>query len=120
MELNDIDNWNSSEVKTIEITYDYSPRPLTLQVRKFKPHEGDMLHRSWKHGGVKKSVLLPPYAIASFEAAEKIYRDYITQEGHEFFASTIDSSNGLLWETMRTAIKASKNAMVSLYFLCRQ
>jgi hypothetical protein len=116
MELNDIDNWNSTEVKTIQITYDYSPQPLTLQVRKFKPHEGDMLHRSWKHGSVKKSVLLPPYAIASFEAAEKIYQDYINQNGSEFFASTIDRNNRLLWETMSAAIKASNHAMVSFYF----
>jgi len=120
MELNDIDNWNSPEVKTIQITYDYSDRPLTLQVRQFKPHEGDMLHRSWKHDGVKKSVLLPPYAIASFEAAEKIYKDYINQEGDKFFYSTIDGNNKLLWETMSAAIKASNHAMVCFFYLFRQ
>lgn len=115
-DLNDIDNWYSPEEKTIQITYDYSPAPLTLQVRKFKPREGDMLHRSWKHGSVKKSVPLPPYAIASFKTAEKIYRDYINEHGTEFFASTIDKNNSLLRETMSAAIKASNHAMVSLRF----
>jgi len=117
MELNDIDNWDSSEVKTIQITYDYSPRPLVLQVRKFKPQEGDLLHRSWKHGGVKKSVSIPPYAIASFEAAEKTYEDYINQDGEYVFDTTIDKSSGLLRETMSAAIKASNHAMVSSIFL---
>ncbi len=120
MELNNIENWYSPEVKTIQITYDYSPRPLALPVRKFKPHDGDMLHRSWKYGGVKKSVLLPPYAIASFEAAEKIYKDYINQDGSQFFASTIDRNNRLLWETMSAAIKASDYAMVSFTFPWQQ
>jgi hypothetical protein len=77
-----------------------------------------MLHRSWKHGSVKKSVLLPPYAIASFKTAEKIYQDYINEHGTEFFASTIDKNNSLLWETMSAAIKASNHAMVSPHFLC--
>jgi hypothetical protein len=104
-----------NDIKTIQITYDYSNRPLSLQVRMFKPREGDMLHRSWKHGGVKKSVLLPPYAIASFEAAERTYQDYINQEGSKFFASIIDVNNRLLWETMSAAIKASNFAIVSVY-----
>jgi hypothetical protein len=116
MELNDIDNWDSSDAKTIQITYDYSPHPLILQVRKFKPQEGDLLHRSWKHGGVKKSVFIPPYAIASFEAAEKTYEDYINQDGEYFFDTTIDKSNKLLRETMSAAIKASNHAMVSSVF----
>jgi hypothetical protein len=116
MELNDIDNWDSSELKTLYITYDYSPHPLILQVRKFKPQEGDLLDRSWKYRGEKKSVRIPPYAIASFEAAQKMYEDYVNQNGEYFFEATISKSNKLLWETMNTAIKASNCAMVSSIF----
>jgi hypothetical protein len=72
-----------------------------------------MLSRSWVHGSVKKSVRLPPYAIVSIKEAEKTYLDFINDEGTEFFVSTLDRNDKLIWETYDTAIHASNNSMVS-------
>jgi hypothetical protein len=114
MEMSDVSTWANSEIKTIHITQDYSPRPLALRVRRFAPIEGDMLSRSWVHGSIKKSVMLPPYAIANLKEAEKSYKEYITNEGKHFFFSTLESKEGLLWETYSMAMSASTTSMVRL------
>lgn len=95
------------------MTQDFSPRPMVINVRRFIPLESDMLHRSWAHGAVKKSVTLPPYAFANMRAALQTYLDYINQEGSEHFNSILDRDDKLLRETYSAAIKASNSAMVS-------
>jgi hypothetical protein len=112
MEIKDISTWSDAEIRTIEITQDYSPRPLVVQVRKFNPLEGDMLSRSWVHGSIKKSVMLPPYAIANLKETLKTYKEYINNEGTEFFCSTLDRNDRLIWETYGTAIKLSNDSKV--------
>jgi hypothetical protein len=112
MEMSDISTWSDSEVRTIEITQDFSPNPLALRVRKFTPVEGDMLSRSWVHGSIKKSVMLPPYAIESLKEAERSYKQYIDKEGTQFFLSTLDRDDKLIWGTYDMAINASNHSMV--------
>ena len=116
--MNDVSTWADSEIRTIQITQDYSPRPLTLRVQRFAPIEGDMLSRSWVHGSIKKSVILPPYAIANLREAEKSYKEYITNEGKHFFFSTLDPKEGLLWETYNMAMGATRNSMVGFPLPC--
>jgi hypothetical protein len=112
MEIKDISTWSDAEIRTIEITQDYSPQPLVIQVRKFIPLEGDMLSRSWVHGSIQKSVMLPPYAIANLKETLKTYKEYITKEGTEFFCSTLDRNDRLIWETYSTAINFSNDSKV--------
>jgi hypothetical protein len=112
MEMNDISTWSDSEVRTVEITQDFSLNPLVLRVRKFTPVEGDMLSRSWVHGSIKKSVMLPPYAIESLKDAERSYKEYIDKEGAQFFVSTLNRNDKLIWGTYDMAINASNHSMV--------
>ena len=111
---NDISNWDSSELRTIKVTQGYSPNGMTLVVRRFKPSPGDMLHRSWVDGTTKKSVLLPPYAIVDIEAATQAYKEYINQEGPQFFNSILDPNDRIIRETYSQAIYASNHANVSI------
>jgi hypothetical protein len=113
MDPHDLSTWSDSEIKTIQITQDYSPRPLTLRVRKFVPVEGDILSRTWWSCDIKKSVILPSYAIASLKEAEKSYIQYINNEGTQFFLSTLNLNDRLVWETYSMAISASNSSMVS-------
>jgi hypothetical protein len=113
-ELKDIENWASSEIRTVQITQDFSPRPMSIQVREFTPLESDLLDRSWAHGSVKKSVTLPPYAFANMRSALQAHLDYINQEGSEYFNSILDRNDKLLRETYSAAIKASNSTMVSV------
>jgi len=116
-EMSDLSTWADSEIKTIHITQDYSPRSITLQVRKFAPVEGDMLCRSWAHGSVTKSVELPPYAISNIKDAEKSYREFMNKEGKHFFPSTLEPKSGLIWETYNMTMSFSSKSMV-LFTLC--
>lgn len=99
----------------IQITQDYSPNPLVVRVRKFIPIEGDVLSRSWSHGSVRKSVILPPYAIENLKDAERVYKEYINKEGTRFFLSTLDRRDKLIWETYTMATNSSNNSMVGSY-----
>lgn len=110
--MTDVSTWSDDEVRTIEITQDYSPKPLVLRVRRFAPVEGDMLSRSWSHRSIKKSVMLPPYAIENLKVAERTYKEYINKEGTQFFFSTLDKNNKLIWETYIMATGASNVLMV--------
>ncbi|KAL5326373.1 hypothetical protein ACEPPN_004057 [Leptodophora sp. 'Broadleaf-Isolate-01'] len=111
MEMNDVSTWADSETRCIKITQGYSPNPITLRVRKFIPVQGDSLSRTWKHAGIPKSVTLPPYAIESLKEAGRAYRDYIAREGTQFFVSTLDKDDPLIFHTYSMAIYASKNHM---------
>ena len=115
--MKDIDHWASSESRTIQITQDYSAVPLIVEVRRFKPREGDRLTKSWVEGTVKKTIQLPPYAFANLKATEQVYINYINQQGPAFFKNIVDHKDTLLWGTYSTAVKASNNAMVSLISL---
>jgi hypothetical protein len=115
--MNDVSTWANSEIRCIKITQDYSPNPITLRVRKFVPVQGDSLSRRWKHAGIPKSVTLPPYAIESLKEAGRAYRDYISREGTQFFVSTLDKDDPLIFHTYSMAINASKNHMVRSHFL---
>jgi hypothetical protein len=115
MQLKDINNWASSETRTIKLTQDYVATPLTIQVRRFIPLESDMLDRSWAHGSVKKSVTLPPYAFANMREALKIYVDFINREGIRHFDNILDRNDRLVRATYSAAIKASNSPTVSLW-----
>jgi stalled ribosome alternative rescue factor ArfA len=50
---------------------------MDIEVRKFKPREGDVLHRSWRVGNRLKKTDLEPYAIANIEAYAQSFKKYI-------------------------------------------
>lgn len=106
-------HWASSELKNIQVTQDYGPTTLTFTVRQFVPVKGDMLHRQWSDGAVTKSVATPNYAIVDMAAALQAHKDFIINEGPQFFKSTLDYNDRLLWDTYSTAIWFSNTAKVS-------
>lgn len=108
LEMNDVSTWADSEIRCIEVTQDYSPNPMFLKVRKFIPVDGDKLSREWKYAGKTREAFIPPYAIDSMKEAERAYRDYILKEGMQFFLSTLDRNDALVFNTYTMAIKASK------------
>jgi hypothetical protein len=111
--MDNITHWASSELKIIQVTQDYGPTALTFTVRQFVPVKGDMLHREWSDGAVTKFVAMPNYAIVDMAAALQVHKDFIVNEGPQFFKSTLDYNDRLLWDTYSTAIwfsNASKSS----------
>jgi hypothetical protein len=111
--LKDITTWASSETKVIKVSEGYTSTPLELVVREFKVLEGDVVHRKWVTAkGLKKSVLVPSYAIADLSAAQSAYEEYINNGGAEFFAGALDPKDKFLWTTYSMAIDTSNDMSV--------
>jgi hypothetical protein len=108
--MNNITAWASTEMKKIHVTQDYGPNAIVFEVREFVPMEGDMLQRQWSDNGVIKSITMPNYAIVDMAAALQAYKEFIVNEGPQFFRSTIDYNDRLLWDTYTMALRFSKNS----------
>lgn len=112
--LKDMTTWANDKSITIQVSEGYTPTPLKLVVCEFKPVKGDVLERSWvPHGGTKKSVAIPPFAIKDLSAAKEAYMQYINNGGAEFFKGALDPKEVFLWKTYSMAISTSDDvAMV--------
>lgn len=81
MKLKDIDDWASTDMRTILVQSDVCPVPFQLVVRRFVPIKGkDSLTRSWMDHKkqVKKYIETTPYAINDMQKAVQDMRDYVT------------------------------------------
>ena len=103
--VDDIGNWASSEMRTIHVTEGYTGQAVKLLVRRFLPQDGDKLERSWVSAGVKKSVVIPPYAIVDMEAAKAAFDNYIKNGLVDCCKRLLGPKEKLLWLTYGQAIK---------------
>jgi hypothetical protein len=76
MEMVDITNWASDEIKTINVTQEVGGTYYTLRVRKFIPIEGDALARRWVYGGQKYEYECAPYAVADMQEAGRVLSEF--------------------------------------------
>lgn len=76
MDMVDITNWASDEVKTIDVTQEVGNTYYTLKVRKFVPVQGDALSRRWVYDGVPYEYECAPYAVADMQEAGKVLSQF--------------------------------------------
>ncbi|KAF2279311.1 uncharacterized protein EI97DRAFT_370279 [Westerdykella ornata] len=72
MEMIDITNWASDEIKTIKVTQGVGNTWYALKVRQFVPVEGDALARRWVADGQKQEFMCTPYAVADMREAGRV------------------------------------------------
>jgi len=119
MEIVDIKNWRSSEIKTIGITQDVGGSSYNLKVREFIPLDGDALERKWKTNGVQQSFRCTPYAIADMKQAGRQLIRFADQHLEASICYYIDESDKLLRSTYAMAYRYSLYADVGvLTFVC--
>ncbi|RDA85170.1 hypothetical protein CP532_2363 [Ophiocordyceps camponoti-leonardi (nom. inval.)] len=104
-----IQNWASSEEKTIEVSTGYSTKFIELKVRRFVPQDGDKLARTWDHNGMKKSVEIPPYALVSFELTKSTYTAHIEDIMTDTILHVLKSSGDLLERTYFEAVRLMRH-----------
>ncbi|CZT46073.1 uncharacterized protein RSE6_06451 [Rhynchosporium secalis] len=61
--IENITNWASKEVRTINITQGMGGSSCELEVREFVPIQGDLLEKFWTIDGVTKTVKMTAYTI---------------------------------------------------------
>lgn len=113
MKVEDITDWESPEVKTIEVTPDKGGSIFRLKVREFIPVEGDTLYRKWVSKGVKKTYDCPPYAIEDMRQAGIDLQRTIDENVASIVESEIDDTDTLFWNTYSMAFRYSHFAEVS-------
>lgn len=124
MELVDIHEWASDEVKTISISLKLLHAPYEAKVRKFIPQEGDMLAEQWVRDGETVYYELPHYALANMEETALAIKNTVEKNAASYICNFIGNSytegDYLIWETYRSAFKRVKSAPVvnsaSLYW----
>ena len=113
MDLVDITDWRSHEIKTIEVTQMFLHAPYFIEVREFIPLEGDMLEEKWTDGGVMKSHRIPPYALADMKKTAQTMRCFLGRSTVTYVKGTVGNSDAFLWTTYQMAIVYSQQAPVS-------
>jgi len=117
MEISDIRDWDSTEIKTIAITQDVAGKFYSLNVRKFTPVEGDAMERKWKACGADQTFKCAPYAIADMREAGRrlsIFADYTLEST---ICHYIDETDTLLRSTYHMAYRYSTFATVGGLYL---
>jgi hypothetical protein len=111
--MDDIGNWESSQVRTIEVTEGYTGLSVKLQVRRFKPQEGDKVKRSWvSKNGRRHEVDIPAFAIVNLDDAKAAFDRYIKAGMVKCCNRLVGSQDELLWRTYELAIKAAADNSV--------
>lgn len=117
MEMIDITTWASDVIKTIDVTQGVGNTFYTLQVREFRPVEGDSLSRKWQIDGVQYSYECTPYAVADMKQAGRTLAQFAQNTLKPAIKFWVDDQDQLLRRTYITAYSYSIRAEVS--FLSR-
>ncbi|KAH8890830.1 hypothetical protein GQ53DRAFT_747031 [Thozetella sp. PMI_491] len=113
--VDDIGNWESTELRTIHVTEGYTGKSVQLIVRRFVPQDGDKVNRSWvSKDGSTKSISIPPYAIVNLDDAKNAFAEYIKLSLVECCKKLLGAKENLLWQTYILAIKTSRDPQTPL------
>lgn len=75
--LKDVGDWVSPETRVIQLSLGVCSNPITIEVRKFVPREGDVTFRTWRDGNVSKVAEIEPYALASVRESARSFSEYL-------------------------------------------
>ncbi|KAK4240835.1 hypothetical protein C8A03DRAFT_12829, partial [Achaetomium macrosporum] len=113
--MDDIGNWESSQVRTIYVTEGYTGQSVRLQVRQFKPQPGDSLERRWvSKDGAKRTVKIPAFAIVNLDDAKAAFDQYIKQGLLSCCDHLLGPRDKLLWRTYTLAINLANDTSTPL------
>ncbi len=112
--MDDIGNWASTQVITIKVTEGYTGRAVELQVRQFRPQEGDKVKRSWvTRSGARREVQIPTYAIVNLDNAKAAFDQHIKLGLLKTCQRLLGSKDQLLRQTYDLALKTAQDPATS-------
>ena len=117
MDLVDMTDWASDDIRTILISQVSDDAPFALVVRRFIPREGDRLEKRWHKDGVERRFPVPPYAIVNMKEAAESIDTMITHNQHLYLDNLLkrrseDHSGDFLWQTYMFAFYYPKQVKV--------
>jgi hypothetical protein len=119
MEMAEVEQWASSEIKIITLTHDIGNASYDIKVRQFVPMEGDSLERSWNSSSGPRSHPCTPYAIASMKETASTISQFVDQNIKNFVSHYVDKNEKLLHKTYMAAYHHSYSSPVSVCVLLK-
>jgi len=113
MKIVEIQEWETSEVKMVELTQDVGSTSYKVKVRQFTPIEGDSLVRRWKTNGESQFYKCASYAIVNMKETGKQLMRFVEENMKAWIAYFVSESDELLQSTYDMAFKHSENAEAS-------
>lgn len=115
MDLVDIKEWASPEVRKIRLCHVYlgGKAPYEVEVKRFVPVAGDMLEERWTSNGVVKVHPIPQYALSNMNEAAQVLLRFIEKSVVAYVLGTVGQMDLLVWQTYLFAFKHTNNAKVS-------
>ncbi|KEZ43459.1 hypothetical protein SAPIO_CDS4651 [Scedosporium apiospermum] len=99
MEIVEIVDWASDEIRTITLTQDIGDSSYDIQVREFNPVLGDSLDRSWNSASKVHSHPCTPYAIHNMKETADAISKFVDANTETFISHYVDREEELLWNT---------------------
>ena len=116
MDLVDIADWTSDEVRTIEVTQVFLHAPLKLEVKKFVPVEGDLITEVWTDStGVVRTHMIPPYALVDMEKTARTIEQFVDANIGTYINAAVGNLDSLIWDTYRMAFMQLGAAKVFIF-----
>ncbi|OIW29433.1 hypothetical protein CONLIGDRAFT_680282 [Coniochaeta ligniaria NRRL 30616] len=97
----DVTDWADNTIRTIHMLQGLTETPIKVQVRKFKPKEGDITYRQWDYNGKPQRHDLEPYCLADIHATAAIFSNYLSHTALKGLREAAHSSGELVQETFR-------------------
>lgn len=115
MEMIDITDWASSEIKTTRYSLTIVDAPYELKLRKFVPLPGDNLTATWSNNGTTVTYAVPPYGISNMEEAANSIYHMIERETAKYLSAFLGGldTDPLIWETYVAAFRRASTAPVT-------
>ncbi|KAI1204113.1 uncharacterized protein F4807DRAFT_448916 [Annulohypoxylon truncatum] len=110
MDIVDIQDWASDEVKTIHVSQAFLNAPYTIEVREFIPQEGDLIEEKWTVDGEIKRHQVPRYALVNMEKHAEDLLSFINKNVGLYIIGAVDKEDDLIWQTYYTAFKHANGA----------
>lgn len=86
MEVQDIPSgdWSSEQVRVVGMNLGFYHESMELEVRKFRPIEGDKINRFWiDKAGNRRETRIGTYALASISKTQTEYRRYMQRHARQ-------------------------------------
>ncbi|KAK0624855.1 hypothetical protein B0T17DRAFT_254801 [Bombardia bombarda] len=109
MEIKEITEWGSSDIKSIMLTQDVGSVVWTIRVRRLVPQDGDSMSRSWlsRSSGARLYHPVAPYGVENMAETGRYLMRRIDEEIDDAINTYVQEEDVLLADTYKMARKYS-------------
>ncbi|KAK1083527.1 hypothetical protein LTR48_006201 [Friedmanniomyces endolithicus] len=112
MDLVDIADWASDEIKTITVSQIFLDAPYEVRVKRFIPREGDMVEDAWFQNGTMRKYEIPCYALCDMTEAANMLVDFIDRNVVNYIGGALKDCDTIIRDTYSKAFVHAGEAQV--------